>query len=99
MVDHDGGGGFGKGCQIMSCKCAVRMRRLVLPYFGYYMIDGVWRHEGKQDIPDTEIEEHYTRTTAKLLADFGVAKCQAFYDKLKGEMKTEQERLVATDGR
>lgn len=53
----------------MSCGCAGRMRKYVLPFFGYELDvnEGVWRRAGAPGIPDNEVSEHYTRLIAEIV--------------------------------
>lgn len=54
----------------MGCGCANRMRKYVLPTMRYELEDGMWTNEETGDvIPDAEVEEHYTRLTARIMGD------------------------------
>ncbi len=63
----------------MSCGCASRMRKYVLPFFGYELNDGMWLRPGMQGIPDTEVADHYSRLTAQIVAEFGARKLKELF--------------------
>ena len=52
----------------MSCNCANRMR-ILLEKIGYKKIEGNWTKEDSI-IKDSDIEEHHTRETIKLMINY-----------------------------
>ena len=51
----------------MSCGCAGRMRKYILPRFGYRQDGDQWVHDTEPAIPDTEIGLHYTAIMVQLV--------------------------------
>lgn len=58
----------------MACGCARRMREWVLPFFGYILKNEVWYRSNAPNIPDAEVEEHYSWLTARIVGEYGLAK-------------------------
>jgi hypothetical protein len=63
----------------MSCGCAGRMRRYILPNMGYSLEDGVWKNpdmddENLREISDEDISRYYTELTVRLAITYGKKK-------------------------
>lgn len=70
----------------MACGCATRMRKYVLPHFGYTLCNDVWQRPGSQDIFNSEIADHYSQVAAKLVAEFGMEKCRQLARRLHRQL-------------
>ena len=66
----------------MSCGCAARMRRFVLPKMGYEIIGEWWLHKTEPPISNAEVEVHYTRLMTRLVAQRGEAVVKRWLDRL-----------------
>lgn len=63
----------------MACGCVKRMRKYVLPFFGYELHGDVWQLDGADDIPDADLVDHYSRLTAKIVAEHGLNKLRELF--------------------
>jgi hypothetical protein len=75
----------------MACKCAERMRKYVLPFFGYTLVDGNWITDSVKipkhlrSILDTEVQIHYSVLTAKISLAMGEVKFKEWWTRVLKE--------------
>ena len=71
----------------MSCGCAERMRKYILPFAGYVYMDGIWINyseidEELRNIPDGEVNKYHSRLTVKIMYSFGRKRFKSWWESI-----------------